>query len=74
MVKNNLGDKTMESSDKNVDGKKLEKKLPGSFKTDLEGYRMTAAWARKQMNHYGGKNKRFLYLNEPWIVFRLMPV
>lgn len=34
--------------------KKQEKKLPSSFKADLEGYRMTAAWARKQINQYGG--------------------
>jgi hypothetical protein len=67
MVKNNVADKTVESSEKNVDDKKLGKKLPVSFKTNMEGYRMTAAWARKQMNHYGGKNKKSPYLNKPLI-------
>jgi polysaccharide deacetylase 2 family uncharacterized protein YibQ len=44
------------ASDESVDNlKKVEKKLPGSFEAGLEGYRMTAAWARKQMNHYGGE-------------------
>lgn len=47
------------ASDESVDNlKKVEKKLPGSFKADLEGYRMTAAWARKQMNHYGGEIRK----------------
>ena len=39
----------------NSSEKKQEKKLPNSFKADLEGYRMTAAWARKQINQYGGE-------------------
>ena len=46
------------ASDESVNNLKKEKKLPGSFKADLEGYRMTAAWARKQMNHYGGEIRK----------------
>ncbi|EFX61680.1 hypothetical protein DAPPUDRAFT_272242, partial [Daphnia pulex] len=58
MVKSNVVNQNTllreSASDESVDNlKKVEKKLPGSFKADLEGYRMTAAWARKQMNHYG---------------------
>ena len=33
---------------------KKEKKIPNSFKADLEGFYMTAAWARKMMSKYGG--------------------
>ncbi|KAK4009313.1 hypothetical protein OUZ56_018430 [Daphnia magna] len=56
MVKSNAVNQTISSrefSDEGVNIKKNEKKLPGSFKSDLEGYRMTAAWARKQMSQYG---------------------
>lgn len=68
MIKNNVADETIDHPTK------TSTELPGSFKTDLEGYRMTAAWARKQMNHYGGKNTRFLYKKIPSIVFRSMPM
>lgn len=42
----------------NIGVRKVEKKLPASFKEDLEGYRMTAAWARKLLNKYGGNKQR----------------
>lgn len=63
MVKSNVVNQNTllreSASDEGVDNlKKVEKKLPGSFKDDLEGYRMTAAWARKQMNHYGGEIRK----------------
>lgn len=65
MVKSNAVNQTISSrefSDEGVNIKKNEKKLPGSFKSDLEGYRMTAAWARKQMSQYGGKIRQCIAL------------
>ncbi|EFX74981.1 hypothetical protein DAPPUDRAFT_108355 [Daphnia pulex] len=73
MVKSNVVNQNTllreSASDESVDNlKKVEKKLPGSFKADLEGYRMTAAWARKQMNHYGVNLTTSYNLIDTWML------
>jgi hypothetical protein len=56
------------SDDDNVKEKK-EKKIPNSFKADLEGFYMTSAWARKMMSKYGGKyNACKFHYGSIWIL------